>query len=53
MVETHRLQAKQIFNYREESCHSPHKRGIQFKRHSGESRNPGKMGLGILDAGSC
>jgi hypothetical protein len=29
-----------------------HKRGIKFNRHSGESRNPGMLGLGILDAGS-
>jgi len=38
MVETPRLQAKQIFHCRGATCHS------------GESRNPGKMGIGILDA---
>jgi hypothetical protein len=35
MVETPRLQAKQVFRCREATCHS------------GESRNPGNMMLGI------
>ena len=41
MVKTPRLQAKQIFHCRGATCHS------------GESRNPGKMELRILDAESC
>ncbi len=38
MAKTPRLQAKQIFHCRGATCHS------------GESRNPGKMELRILDA---
>jgi hypothetical protein len=52
MDESPRFQAKQISQCGEKTCHFPHDRVTQFNRHSGESRNPEKMGLDILDAGS-
>ncbi len=58
MVETPRLQAKQIFHCREATFYFHHKKESSSTvipanpPKENKSRNPGKMGLCILDAGS-